>query len=101
MKAQKQAPTRKTKNALDRRQNNKNVKVVSASPLRSDCCPNCCADQCHKDNVRSSAVGMCDHVAPALLRYLLPRLQGFELKTLLLAMLHLLGPRPLKKKRFI
>ena len=44
-----QAPTRKTKNAVDRRQNNRMlIKAVSArhcaatSALRS-CCPNCCA----------------------------------------------------------
>jgi len=55
-----QAPTRKTKAAVDRRQNNKNVTAVSArhcaatSVLRN-CCFNCCAEQSHKDNVRSSA----------------------------------------------
>ena len=58
-----QAPTRKTKAAVGRRQNNKVlIKAVSArhcaatTVLRS-CCPNCYAGQSHKGNVRSSAVG--------------------------------------------
>ena len=62
MKDRKQhQPARKTKNAVDRRQNNKNVKAVSArhctaTSVLHKCCLNCCAEQSHKDNVRSSAV---------------------------------------------
>ena len=61
VKARPRAPTRKSENAVDRRQNHKNVKAVSprhcatTSVLRS-CCLNCCAEQSHKDNVRSTAV---------------------------------------------
>ena len=57
LKARPRAPTRKTEEAVDRRQNNKNVQAVSArhrvatSVLRS-----CCAERSHKDNVRSTAV---------------------------------------------
>ena len=57
----KQAPTRKTKVAVDRRQN-ENVKAVSirscaVTTAPRNCCPKCYAEQSHKDNVRSSAVG--------------------------------------------
>ena len=61
VKAQSHAPTRKTKEAVDRRQNNKNVKAVSprhcaAACVPRNCCLNCREGQSHKDNVRSSAV---------------------------------------------
>ena len=61
VKTRLQAPTRKTKVAVDRRQNNKSVKAVSprhcaATSVLRNCCLNCCAEQSHKDNVRSPAV---------------------------------------------
>ena len=65
MKARPRAPTRKSEEAVDRRQNNQNInvnfKAVSprhcplASVLRN-CCFNCCAEQTDKDTVRSTAV---------------------------------------------
>ena len=61
VKARPRAPTRKTEEAVDRRQNNGSVKAVSprhcaaASVLRN-CCFNCCAGQSHKDNVCYTAV---------------------------------------------
>ena len=62
MKARSHAPTRKTKDAADRRQNNKNVRqcpLAIAQQLvyyAASCCLNCCAEQSHKDNVRCTAV---------------------------------------------
>ena len=59
----KQAPTRKTKAAVDRSQNNKmfrqlvSVRHCAATTAPRNCCRNCYAEQSHKDNVRSSAVG--------------------------------------------
>ena len=58
---QSQAPTWKTKDAVDCHQNNKNVKAVSthhctAGNVLCNCYLNCCAEQSHKDNVHSSAV---------------------------------------------
>ena len=55
------APTRKTEEDVDRRQNNKNDQTVSsrhciASSVPRNCCFNCCAEQSQKDNVRSTAV---------------------------------------------
>ena len=52
----KQAPTRKTKAAVDRRQNNKMLLRQCPSAPRK-CCPNCYAKQSQKDNDRSFAVG--------------------------------------------
>ena len=64
--ARPRAPTRKTEEAVDRRHNNQNfnVKAVKAvSPRHSvgtsvprSRCFNCCAEQSHEDNVRSTAV---------------------------------------------
>ena len=53
----------KTKDAVERRQNNK--MLIRQCPLRHcaatsvprSYCPNCCAEQSHKDNVCSSTVG--------------------------------------------
>ena len=61
VKAWKQVPTWKTKNAMDHCQNNKNVKAVSAhrcaaTSVLCNCCLYCCVEQSHKDNVHSSAV---------------------------------------------
>ena len=61
MKAQSHAPTRKTKNAVDRRQNNKNVKAVSLAIAQqlvyyAITVPTAVRNS-HKDNVRSPAVG--------------------------------------------
>ena len=58
----KQAPARKTEAAVDRRQNNRMLRQCSprhcaAASVPRSYCPNCCAEQSHKDNVRSSAVG--------------------------------------------
>ena len=57
----KQAPTRKTKVAVDRRQNNSvtamSVRHCAETTVPRNCCPNCYAEQSHVDNVRSSAVG--------------------------------------------
>ena len=61
VKARPRAPTRKTEEAVDRRQNNGSVKAVSprhcaaTSVLRS-CCFNCCAGQSHKNNVCCTVV---------------------------------------------
>ena len=58
MKAQPRAQTRKTEEAVDRRQNNTTAvsprHCAAASVLRN-CCFNCFAEQNHKDNVRSTA----------------------------------------------
>ena len=53
-------PTRKTEEAVDRRQNNQNVKAVSprrcgATSILGNCCLDCCAEQSHKENDRSTA----------------------------------------------
>ena len=57
MKARPHAPTRKTEEAVDRCQNDKNVKAVSPRHCVATSVPrNCCAEQSHKDNVRSTAV---------------------------------------------
>ena len=59
----KQAPTRKTKAAEDRRRNNRmlikavSVRHCAATTAPRSCCPNCYAEQSHRDNVRSSAAG--------------------------------------------
>ena len=53
----KQAPTRKTKAAVDRRQNNMLRQCPSGIAQRPPHHANCYAEQSHKDNVRSSAVG--------------------------------------------
>ena len=50
VKAQKQALTQKTKNAVDHCQNNKNIKAVSACHCTAisvvcNCCLNCCVEQ--------------------------------------------------------
>ena len=47
--------------AVDRRQHNKTLTAVSgshcaANSVPRNCCRNCCAEQSHKDNFRSSAV---------------------------------------------
>ena len=47
---------------MDRRQNNRMFKAVSvrhcaATTAPRNCCPNCHAEQSHKDNVRSSLAG--------------------------------------------
>ena len=60
IKTSRQAPTWKTKNAVDRHQNNKMLKAVSvrhcaATTAPRNCCPNYYSEQSHKDNVRSSA----------------------------------------------
>ena len=52
---------RETEEAVDRRQNNRNVKAVSprhcaATSVLRNCCLNCCAEQSHKDSVRNTAV---------------------------------------------
>ena len=59
---QSQAPTWKTKDAVDCRQNNKNIKAVSthhctATSVLCNCYLNFCAEQSNKDNVHSSATG--------------------------------------------
>ena len=61
MKARARAPTRKTEEAVDRRQNDGSVKAVSprhcaATSVLRNCCFGCCAGQGHKDNVRCTAV---------------------------------------------
>ena len=61
MKARRRARTRKTEEAVDRRQNNSYVKAVSprhcvATSVLHNCCLSCCAEQSHKDNVRNIAV---------------------------------------------
>ena len=61
VKARPRAPTRKTEEAVDRRQKNKNVKAASprhcvATSVPRSCCFNCCAEQSHKDNVRNTVV---------------------------------------------
>ena len=61
MKALPHPPTRKTEEALDRRQNNGSVKAVSprhcsATSVLRYCCFNCRAGQSHKDNVRCTVV---------------------------------------------
>ena len=61
LKARPGPPTRKTEEAVDRRQNNQNVKAVSprhcvATSALRNCSFNCCAEQSHKDNVRSTVV---------------------------------------------
>ena len=61
MKAPPRAPARKTKDAVDRRQNNKNVKAVSprhcvATSVLRNCCLKCCAEQSQKQNVSTTAV---------------------------------------------
>ena len=57
----KQAPTRKTEAAVDHRQNNRMLRQcssgIAATTAPRSCCPNCYAEQSHRDNVRSSAVG--------------------------------------------
>ena len=56
----KQAPTRKTKAAEDRRRNNRmlikavSVRHCAATIAPRNCCPTCYAEQSHKDNVCSS-----------------------------------------------
>ena len=61
MKARPHAPTRKTEEAVDRRQNRGSVKAVSprhcaSTSVLRNCCFNCCAGQSYKDNVRCTAV---------------------------------------------
>ena len=61
VKARPRAPTRKTEEAVDRRQNDGSVKAVSprhcaATSVLRNCCFGCCAGQGHKDNVRCTAV---------------------------------------------
>ena len=61
MKARPRAPTRETEEAVDRRQNNQNVKAIAsrhcvATNVLCNCSFKCCAEQSHKDNVRSTAV---------------------------------------------
>ena len=57
----KQAPTRKTKAVVDRRQNNRMLRQCHSGIAHAgttaprNCCPDCCAEQSH--NVSSSAVG--------------------------------------------
>ena len=59
VKAQSQAPTRKTKNAGNRRHNNKlliqavSARLCAATSVLCSCCPSCCAEQSHKDNEQS------------------------------------------------
>ena len=53
--------TARTKEAVDRRQNNGSVKAVSprhcvATSVPRNCCFNCCAGHSHKDNVLCTAV---------------------------------------------
>ena len=58
----KQAPTRKTKAAVDRRQNNRMLRQCPPGTAQRPqhhaiaVRPNCYAEQSHKDNVRSSTV---------------------------------------------
>ena len=91
-----QAPTRKTKAAVDRRQNNRMlIKAVSArhcaaTSVPGNCCPDCCAEQSHKDNVRSCAV------RKAFGRFCLPHIftwQLYKLANLLQTIPPLLYPR--------
>ena len=61
VKARPRTPTRKTEEAVDRRQNNNNVKAVSprhceATSVLRNCYLSRCAERSHKDNVRSTAV---------------------------------------------
>ena len=57
VKARLHVPTRKAEEAVDRRQNGKNVKAVSPRHCVATSVPrNCCAERSHKDNVRSTAV---------------------------------------------
>ena len=63
MKSRPRAPTRKTEEAVDHRQNNGSVKAVSprhrvASSVLvcCNCCFKFCAGESHKDNVRCTAV---------------------------------------------
>ena len=71
MKARPRAPTRKTEEAVDRRQNNGSVKAVSPRHCAATSVPGyttavlgqshkdnvrCTAVECHKDNVRCTAV---------------------------------------------
>ena len=61
VKARLRAPTLKTEEAVDHRQNNRSVKAVSprhcaATSVLRNCCFNCRAGQSHKDNVRCTAV---------------------------------------------
>ena len=61
VKARSQAPTRKTK--MPWTATRTTTKMLRQCPLRHcaatsvlrSCCPNCCVEQSHKDNVRSSA----------------------------------------------
>ena len=61
MKARQRAPTRKTEEAVDHRQNNNYVKAVGTSPLRSNWSTRLIAvstavQSSHKDSVGSTAV---------------------------------------------
>ena len=61
VKARPRAPTRKTEESVDRRQNDGSVRAVSprhcaATSVVRNGCFNCCAGQSHKDNVRCTAV---------------------------------------------
>ena len=61
MKARPRALTLKTEEVVDRRQNNPNVKAMSphhrvANGVLRNCSFDDCAEQSHKDNVRSIAV---------------------------------------------
>ena len=61
MKARPRAPTGKTEEAVDRRQNNGSVKAVSprhfaATSVLCNCCFNCCARAESQDDVRCTAV---------------------------------------------
>ena len=59
VKTRQRVPTRKTEEAVDRRQNNENIKAVpprhcAATSVLRNCCFNCRAEQSYKDNVRST-----------------------------------------------
>ena len=62
MKARPRAQTRKTEEAVDRRQNNGSVKAVSphhfaaATSVLCNCCFDCCARAESQDDVRCTAV---------------------------------------------
>ena len=61
MKDRPRAPTRKTEEAVDRLQNNKYMlrqrgpRHCAATSVLRNCFFSCCAEQSHKDNVRSTA----------------------------------------------
>ena len=67
----KQTPTRKTKAAVDRRQNSRmlikavSVRHCAATTAPRNCCPNCYAEQSPKDNVRSKLQALVYDILPS------------------------------------